>query len=161
MAAVVEDLLRLAWRANADGRAGMRDALLTLAVAESGADDAVLAERCRKLLVAHRPDHCFAGPMPIGHALARPKVAETLRKLRFMYPPVRVRHLLLRGGAAGGPYTSPDLPLWRVLEDLAPDRKSAAAVVYGRDLRPEEGGVPPSPFSRHRPPERRPVVRRP
>ena len=46
MAVEVEDLLRLAWEADGNGRPGMRDALLTtLVVAESGADDAVLAEQ--------------------------------------------------------------------------------------------------------------------
>src|SRR4051794_29326230 len=73
MSAVVEDLLRLGWEANADGRPGMRDALLTMAVAEAGADDAVLADRCRRLLIAHRPDHCFAWSTTVGHALRRPK----------------------------------------------------------------------------------------
>ena len=51
-----EDLLRLAWEAEHDGRRALRDALLTLAVAESGPDDA-WAERCRARLVAERPDH--------------------------------------------------------------------------------------------------------
>ena len=128
----VEDLLRLAWLANADGRSGMRDALLTLLVAESGADDAVLAARCRRLLIAHRPDHYFASTTTLGQALGHPKVVAALGTLRRMYPPVRVQHLLLRGESARGPYQPYPLPLARILEDLSPDR---GAVLVGRARR--------------------------
>ncbi len=127
MSAVVEDLLRLARAADEDGRPGMRDALLTLVVAESGAEDAVLAERCRRLLVAHRPDHCFAATATLGQALQRPQVAAALKTLRGMYPPVRVQHLLLRAEAAHGPLSPHRLPLNRIVEDLALDRTVAPA----------------------------------
>jgi hypothetical protein len=137
MAAVVEDLLRLAWQANADGRPGMRDALLTLVVAESGPDEAVMAERCRRLLIAHRPDHCFAASTTLGQALSRPRAAGALTTLRRMYPPVRVRHLLLRGAAARGPFALHELPLSRVLEDLLLDRSIAPAAASARDRRRE------------------------
>ena len=50
--ATVEGLLRLAWLAEVEGRPRLRDAVMTLAVAESGPGDAVLAERCRRKLVA-------------------------------------------------------------------------------------------------------------
>jgi hypothetical protein len=120
MSSVVEDLVRLAWQADAGGRAGARDALLSLAVADGGAEDPVLAERCRRLLAAHRPDHWFAVSATLGHALTRPKVADALATLRLMYPPVRVRHLLLRGDAARGPYTGRVSSLSRILHDLTP-----------------------------------------
>lgn len=145
MSAVVEDLLRLAWEANAAGRPGMRDALLTLVVAESGADDAVLAERCRRLLVAHRPDHCFAASATLGHALSRPRVIGALGKLRLMYPPVRVRHLLRRAEAARGAFTGHSLPLARVLEDLSLDRAVAPAAA-GRARRREADPAQALPF---------------
>lgn len=139
MSARVGDMVRLAWRAGAGGRPGMRDALLTLVVAESGADDAVLAERCRRLLVRNRPGHCFSRSATLGHALTRPRVKDALRKLRWMYPPARVRHLLLRAEAARGPYAGPALPLDRVVEDLAVDLRPALVGAAGR---PERQAVP-------------------
>ena len=60
MGTLIEDLLRLAWQADRDNKPGLRDAVLTLAAAESGSESVVLAERCRRLLVARRPDHWFA-----------------------------------------------------------------------------------------------------
>lgn len=113
-----EDALRLAWRADRDGRAGMRDALLTLALAESGPDDAVAAERCRKFLVAGRPHHWLASFPTLGQALAHPRVAGEIRLFRAMYPPVRVRHLLRRSDVLLGPYTGRRVPRARILDDL-------------------------------------------
>ena len=56
----VDDLLRLAWQADRDGRPGTRDALLMLAIAESGPGEAVMAERCRRRLISRQPDHWLA-----------------------------------------------------------------------------------------------------
>jgi hypothetical protein len=132
MSAVVENLLRLARHADVSGRPAMRDAVLTLAVAEGGADNVVLAERCRRLLIKHRPDHWFAASVTLGHALTRPKVAQALEKLRLMYPPARVSHMLLRAEAARGPYAGWKLPIARVLEDLTPAKVATPAIANGR-----------------------------
>lgn len=118
-----EEYLRLAWHADRDGRQGMRDALLTLAVAESGPENAVLAERCRRRLVAGRPDHWFASFPTMGEALAHPRVVDALREIRAVYPPVRVRHLLLRLDALRGPYSKRPRPLSRVVDDLVGPQK--------------------------------------
>ena len=123
-----EDLLRLAWQVGSEGKPGTRDALLTLAVAESGAGEAVLAERCRRLLVARQPGHWFASTATVGQALTHPRVAGALTKLKAMFPPVRVQRLLLRFDAAHGPYTGSPTPLGRVLQglSLAPDEPAVA-----------------------------------
>lgn len=113
-----EELLRLAWQVAAEGKPGTRDALLTLAVAESGPTDAVLAERCRRLLVARQPSHWFATTATLGQALTHPRVAGALAKLRAMFPPVRVQRLLMRFDAAHGPFTGARPPLNRVLREL-------------------------------------------
>jgi hypothetical protein len=128
--ATVEDLLRLAWLADADGRPRLRDAMLTLAVAESGPEDAVLADRCRRLLVARQPGHWYASSATLGQALAHRKVAAALAKLRAMFPPVRVQRMLLRGDVERGPYRGRTTPLLRILEDLglAPERPIGADV---------------------------------
>lgn len=125
-----EDLLRLAWQVGGEGKPGTRDALLTLAVAESGAGDAVLAERCRRLLVARQPGHWFASTATVGQALTHPRIAGALTKLKAMFPPVRVQRLLLQFDAAHGPYTGGPTPLVRVLQglSLAPEESPVAPV---------------------------------
>jgi hypothetical protein len=129
MVTAVEDLLRLAWQANGDRRAGLRDALMTLAVADSGGENLALAERCRRVLVARQPDHWFASSDSLGHALSRPKVIASLAKLRTIFPPARVRHLLLRGDAGRGPYQGRPPALSEFLGELAPRtlRRDAAS----------------------------------
>jgi len=114
----VENLLRLAWQAERTGRPNLRDALLTLAVAESGPDEAVLAERCRRLLVARQPDHWYATSGTLGRALSHGKVAAVIEKLRVMFPPVRVQRLLLRGAVEQGPFLASPTPIRRVFEGL-------------------------------------------
>src|SRR4051794_222349 len=52
MGTVVEDLVRLAWQVDREGRPGTRDALLTLAVCESLEEAPALTEQCRLLLAA-------------------------------------------------------------------------------------------------------------
>jgi hypothetical protein len=141
MLTAIEDLLRLAWQAEDDGKPGMRDALLTLAVADSGAEDAVLAERCRRLLVARRPDHWFATSATLGQALAHSKVAAALARLRATFPPVRVRHLLLRGEALRGPYAGRPDPLARVVEDLTRSGRRRAGATAGAHALPFPGPV--------------------
>jgi hypothetical protein len=120
MGTVVEDLLRLAWQAAANGHPNTRNALLTLAVAESGTDDAVLGERCRRVLVAIRPGHWFDTPAPLTQMLDRPRVASGLADLRAMFPPVRVRHLLLRCAAQRGPCAGRPPSVNQLLRDLTP-----------------------------------------
>jgi hypothetical protein len=120
MSDVVEGLMRLAWHAESDGKPGTRDALLTLVVVESLAEDAVLAERCRRLLVARQPGHWFAAAPTVSQALARDRVASALAKLKSMFPPVRVRHLLLREEARRGPYTGRSPSLTSLMDDLIP-----------------------------------------
>lgn len=137
MGTTVEDLVRLAWQVDAEGKPGMRDALLTLAVAEGGVDDAVLAERCRRVLVAHRPDHWFATSAPLSQALNHTKVVQNLTRLRCMFPPVRVKWLLMRGAAQTGPYTGKTPSPIQLLRDLTPrTRRDAGArpVPHARSL---------------------------
>jgi hypothetical protein len=137
----VEALIRLAWLAEVEKRPRLRDAMLTLAVAESGPGDAVLAERCRRLLVARRPDHWFATTATLGQALTNSRVAGALATLRSMFPPVRVQRMLLRGEAQRGPYTGRTTPLPQILEELglAPERPV-------RDRRPRDPGPRALPF---------------
>ena len=119
MVTAIEDLLRLAWRADGYGKPGLRDALLTLAVVDSGNENAVLSERCRRLLVARRPDHWFANTPTLGQAMADPRVAASLERLRATFPPVRVRRHLLRDEVLRGPFTGRSTPLAQILEDLS------------------------------------------
>ena len=124
--ATVEGLLRLAWLAEVEGRPRLRDAVMTLAVAESGPGDAVLAERCRRKLVARQPDHWFGTSATLGQALTHQKVASALSKLRTMFPPVRVQWMLTRGAVQRGPFTGRPLPFARVLSDLGLTPERAA-----------------------------------
>lgn len=134
-----EHLLRLAWQAEQDGRAGMRDALLTLAVVESGPDDAVLAERCRKQLIARRPDHWFASFPTRGQALDHPRVVHAIERIRATFPPVRVERLLMRGESQRGPYTGRSRSLPKLLDDLFGPPMSVATT-------PRNGEIPALPF---------------
>ena len=112
------DALRLAWEAEHDGRARLRDALLTLAVAESGPGDA-WAERCRSRLVGDRPDHFFARFATVAQALEDPRVVDARDRLRQKYPEARVQWLLLKARAARGPYLGRPESLDAMVEDLA------------------------------------------
>src|SRR5581483_2897284 len=69
MATAVDDLLRLAWQADRDGRENHRDALLTLAAAEAPPDAPWLA-RCRRRLITSCPDHAFSRFPTVAAALA-------------------------------------------------------------------------------------------
>jgi hypothetical protein len=112
------DLLRLAWEAEHDGRTRLRDAMLTLAVAESEPGDPWV-ERCRTRLVSERPDH-YLGRFPtVSQALAHPQVIEARERLRVKYPPARVQSLLLRACARRGPYLGRVESLEAMIEDLA------------------------------------------
>lgn len=103
-----EVYLRLALQATRDGHLRRREAMLTLAVGASGPGDA-WAEAAHARLVADRPDHFFANHPTIAGALANPRVARALARLRLQYPPTRLAWLRLGADAAGGPYTG--LPL--------------------------------------------------
>jgi len=120
MGTMVEDLVRLAWQSEVEGKPGTRDALLTLAVAESGVEDLVLAEKARRVLVMRRPDHWFASPVPMSQWMDNPEVINVLGKLRTMFPRVRVRHLLMRGDAQRGPYSGRVASPSQLLLDLVP-----------------------------------------
>jgi hypothetical protein len=132
---LAEDELRLAWHAHREGHVGRRDALLTLAVADAGPDDEVWAERFRRWLIHRRPDHCFAAFPTRRHALADPGVLAVLRRVRRTHPPIRVRHLLLRGEAQRGPYHEEKESVWSLVESiLAPSahERSLSAVSQRR-----------------------------
>lgn len=116
MTAATDDL-RLAWQAHREGRAGRRDALLTLAVAGAG-PDAPWADRLRERLVALRPDHPFCGYPEVLSALADPRVDSSLARLRDHYPTARVRRLLDRAAVARGPYTGRKPILGAIVDDL-------------------------------------------
>jgi hypothetical protein len=112
------DVLRLAWEADHDGRARLRDSLLTLAVAESQPSD-TWAERCRNRLIQDRPDHFFARFPTVSQALQNPRVIEARDRLRAKYPEARVHWLLLKARAARGPYLGRAESLDAMVEDLA------------------------------------------
>jgi hypothetical protein len=132
----VDDLLRVAWWAHLDGRGPLREAMLTLAVAEGGPSSG-WAERCRARLLAERPRH-FLGTHPsLETTLAAPEVAEAIRKLRGQYPTGRVGWLRFRSELDAGPYTGEVAPLETVIDALAGPpaeaevRRDAAEAVRG------------------------------
>ena len=112
------DLLRLAWEAEHDGRAQLRDSLLTMAIVESGPGDA-WAERCRTRLLADHPGHFLAKFPSVGLALVDDRVVQARERLRVKYPPAKVQSLLLRAGVRRGPYLGRVESLDAMLEDLA------------------------------------------
>jgi hypothetical protein len=142
MGTAVEDLLRLARQAEREGRPGTRDALLTLAVAESLADEPALAERCRGLLTARQPNHWFATADTHAEALGRAGVVDALAKLRAMFPAVRVQRLLLRADALRGPYTGRRVSLTRILGGLTVPPPRARTPISRRDLDPHPHALP-------------------
>jgi hypothetical protein len=142
MGSEVEDLLRLARQADREGRPGTRDALLTLAVAESLADEPALAERCRALLTARQPNHWFATAQTHSEALGRAGVVEALGKLRAMFPPVRVQRLLLRADALRGPYTGRRISLTRIIGGLTIPPPRSRTPISRRDLDPHPHALP-------------------
>lgn len=114
----VDDLLRVARRAQLDGNGPLREAMLTLAVAEGG-PGAGWAERCRARLLAERPRH-FLGTHPaLERTLADPRVAEAIAKLRGQYPAGRVGWLRFRAEVESGLYTGDVAPLESIVEALA------------------------------------------
>ena len=88
------DALRLSWRYARDGQSGLRDLFLTLAVAESGLNEAVWAEQCRRWLGRTRPGHPFGKYPTIGASLADPRFADELERLKNRFPPSRIRWLV-------------------------------------------------------------------
>jgi hypothetical protein len=114
---VAGDLLRLAWEAEHDGRSKLRDALMTLAVTESGPGDS-WAERCRGRLLQDRPDHFLSHFPTVAQALDDPRVVIARDRLRAKYPPARVNWLLLKAGTRRGPYLGRAESLEAMIEDL-------------------------------------------
>ena len=137
MSSPAEDLLRLAWQVDGEGRPATRDALLTLAVAESLPDDPEFAERCRALLSARQPNHWFASPTTHAEALGQTRVVEALAKLRAIFPPVRVKRMLLRGAAQQGPYTGRRVPLSEILVGLSLPKVQKAESAQTKTLHPQ------------------------
>jgi hypothetical protein len=127
-----EDDLQLAWQAARDGHPGTRDALLTLAVAESDPAQCEWVERCWKRLVTTRSDHLYARFATRELALADARVVERLKRLRAVFPPTRVERLLQRAAVLRGTYTGRSISLAIVLEELLgpsePRRQNPAAV---------------------------------
>jgi hypothetical protein len=119
-----EDLLRLAWEADHDGRHALRDALMTLAITESGPEDD-WPERCRTRLLAERPDHYLGEYSSVRQALKDPRVIASRDRLRRKYPAERVRWLLLRAQVGRGTYTGRVESLGAMIEDLAGPRAEA------------------------------------
>ena len=121
-----EDDLRLAWLAHREGRAGRRDALLTLAAAAAEPQGAAWVGSVRDHLVAARPGHLFAGFYHLDEALADRRVIAALGRLRLTVPPARVKGLLKRADAARGPYTGRAIPVAIALDDLLATSPAAA-----------------------------------
>jgi hypothetical protein len=113
-----EDALRLAWEADHDGRPRLRDALMTLAVADSQPGDAWV-DRCRARLIADRPDHFLSRFPTVGSALEDSRVVEARERLRAKYPPPKIRWLLLRAAASRGPFLGRVESLEALVDDLA------------------------------------------
>jgi hypothetical protein len=122
-----DDLLRLAWEADHDGRHALRDALLTLAITESGPGDD-WPERCRARLLAERPGHYLGDYSSVRQAQEDPRVIASRDRLRLKYPAERVGWLLLRARAARGTYTGRLESLDAMIEDLAGLRAEAENV---------------------------------
>ena len=139
----VEDLLRLAWQADRDGRVNRRDSLLTLAAAEAAPDVPWLAA-CRQRLIRSRPEHPFAAFPTVAAALADPRIIRTLARLRDAYPTGRVRHLLGRDAVHRGAFTGREPTRAVVLDDhfptparRAPHRSAARAVPAPASVLPD------------------------
>jgi hypothetical protein len=112
-----DDHIRVAWQADQEGHATLRDAMLTLAIASSDPDHA-WAERCRAKLLADRPYH-FLGAQPnLERALKDPRVLESIAKLESRYPLSRVRWLRMKHDASTGPYTGQTAPIHHLIDDL-------------------------------------------
>jgi hypothetical protein len=114
----VDSALRLAWQAGREGRLGMRDALITLALAESGPADAVWSGRCWHWLLGSRTDHFFAPFGSLEEALADGRVRARLKKLKESYPEARVQRMLERAAVLRGTYTGRKPRLRTLLEEL-------------------------------------------
>jgi hypothetical protein len=148
-----EDLLRLAWQANRNGQPTLRDALMTLAVVESGPDEAVYASRCRRWLIAKRPDHWLTSFATLGQAVNHPRVVQAIERLRSSFPPARVRQLLFRDNVLRGPYQERSIPISLMVDDLlgtsvaghSAERVPTAPISRGRETGSHE--VPALPFS--------------
>jgi len=110
--------LRLAWQAHREGRAGRRDALLTLAVADASPRGEPWVGAVRDHLVASHPGHLFSRSHHLDEALADRRVLAALKQLRTSFPPARVRALVGRDAVARGPYTGRTVPDRPLLDDL-------------------------------------------
>lgn len=138
-----EDLLRSAREAEHDGRPALREALLTLAVAESGPSDP-WADRCRARLISERPDHFLGKFTTIGEALGDPRVVASMDRLRARFPPMRVAWLLFGARATRGAYTGRTESLGAMIEDLA---ETHAGV---ENIRLDSPQAARGPLARHR-----------
>jgi hypothetical protein len=114
----IDDYLRVAWWARREGHMTLREAMLTLAVAE-GTPGEGWAERCRARLLAERPGHFLGAHPSLERTLADPRVVEAIRKLRGQYPPGRVGWLRFRSEVAEGPYTGELVPLAAMVDPIA------------------------------------------
>lgn len=118
-----DDDLRLAWQAHREGRAGRRDALLTLAVASAEPEGAAWVGAVRDYLVAAHPGHLYSGFYALDEALGDRRVVKAIARLRLVFPEARVRRLLQSGAVLRGPYPGCKAPIALLLDDLlAPSR---------------------------------------
>lgn len=141
---LAQEEVRLALRAHREGRVGMRDSLLTLAVADAGVEGAAWADRCRRWLVSRRSDHLFAPFPTLSAALADPRVSAALGRVRQTFPPVRVRHLLLRADTLAGRYTGNEYTPVDLLDAIfgKARRRPVRFRGLGRDLPKVHGFTP-------------------
>lgn len=140
----VEDDLRLAWQADRDGRAGRRDALLTLAAAGAQPDAPWLAP-CRARLIRSRPNHLFSRFESVAEARAHPKVAYALEKLRALYPAGKVANLVKRDEVCRGLSNGRRVPMSIILDDLLGSvrrRRRVSRLGQTRSLAPRPPKVP-------------------
>ncbi|HEY2157167.1 MAG TPA: hypothetical protein VGH33_16180 [Isosphaeraceae bacterium] len=138
----IDDFLRVAWWAQREGRAALREAMLTLAVAE-GTPGEGWAERCRARLLAELPGHFLGTHSSLEQTLADPRVVQAIGKLRGQYPPGRVGWLRFRSEVAEGPYTGEYASLAAIIDSLA--GRAAEA-----DVRRDAPEVVRGPFARSR-----------
>ena len=138
----VDDHLRLAWHAQRDGRGPLREAMLTLAVAESGPGDG-WAQRCRARLLSERPNHILGAHPTLERTLADPRVVGAIRKLKGRYPPGRIGWLRFRAELAAGSYTGEVPPLATILDALVEPPAQA-------DVRRDPAGSIRGPLARSR-----------
>ncbi len=143
------EYVRAAWHAQQHGNASMRDVMLTLSIAQAGADEPWTA-RCRDRLVSNHPSHFFGAHAAVSQALADPRVIHAIKKLELQYPLTRMRWMLLKLEAMTGAFLPAEPELLAMIEELASPtvatsisgdvRKHSAEAMRGLTPRPRAYG---------------------